>query len=251
MTFIYIGIVVACGAMIQGAIGFAFGIFSIPILVAIGLPLEEAITLVLGLVVVQTLSSLWVNRTAIPWPDVLEISIPRFLAVVLGIYLLHVVKERWSPSAIKQMIGACLLLIVGVQIWFRPTPRAHLHRGWTWLAGTVSGLMAGLVGMGGPAVVLWVVAHDWDSKKSRTLMWCTFSILVPWQIAVAYHRFGMPVLRSALIGVAYIPVVFIATSIGTQLGNRMSPANLRKIAYVILIGVGFVSIFGPILQGDG
>ena len=190
---------------------------------------------------------MWQNRSQIPWSDVLAISIPRFLAVVVGVFLLRVIKQHWSHTQIRQMIGGCLLAIVAVQLWIRPRPRAHLSAGWTWLAGIVSGLMAGLIGMGGPAVVLWVVAHDWTSQKSRTLMWCAFSFMVPWQLAVAYHRFGLPVVKSAALGMAYIPIIVLATMIGTRLGNRMSQMRLRAIAYTILIGVGITSIASPLI----
>ena len=96
MQYLLIGIIVACGAMIQGAIGFAFGIFSIPLLVMTGLPLEQAITLVLGLIVIQTVASVWPNRQHIYWQDVLGITLPRFITVGGGIYLLHLAREHLS-----------------------------------------------------------------------------------------------------------------------------------------------------------
>ncbi len=248
MTYFYIGLAVAFGALVQGAIGFAFGIFSIPLLVIIGLPLEQAITLVLGLVVVQTFASVWQNRASIPWKDVVAISVPRFLTVAAGMWILAVVRDHWSPAQIKQMIGAVLILIIAIQIWIRPQPRAKLHWGWTLLAGSISGVMAGLVGMGGPVVVLWVMAHDWANQRSRTLMWCVFALMVPWQLTVAYHRFGSPVLTSALLGLAYSPLVIITTMLGTHLGNRLSRNRLRLAAYTILIGVGVASLIGPAFQ---
>ncbi len=248
MSFFYIGLAVACGALIQGAIGFAFGIFSIPLLVLIGLPLEQAITLVLGLVVVQTSASVWQHRADIPWKDVALISVPRFLTVAVGIWMLAVVRDRWPPAQIKQMIGAVLILIIGVQIGIRPRRRAKLHPGWALLAGGASGIMAGLVGMGGPAVVLWVMAHDWPNQRSRTLMWCAFALLVPWQLAVAYLRFGSPVLASAVLGLAYSPLVIIATLLGTRFGNRLSQNRLRMAAYTVLIGVGLMSLLAPVFQ---
>ncbi len=248
MTYFYIGLAVACGALVQGAIGFAFGIFSIPLLVFIGLPLEQAITLVLGLVMVQTFASVWQNRAYIPWKDVATISVPRFLTVAVGVWMLAVVRDRWSPVQIKQMIGAVLILIIAVQIWIRPKPRATLHWGWALLAGSASGIMAGLVGMGSPVVVLWVMAHDWTNQRSRTLMWCAFALMVPWQLALTYHRFGSPVLFSALLGLAYSPLVIITTMLGTQLGNRLSQNHLRLAAYTVLVGVGVVSLIGPAFQ---
>ncbi len=245
MTYLYIGLIVACGAMIQGAIGFAFGIFSIPLLVWIGFPLEQAITLVLGLVVIQTLSSVWQNRSNIPWRELLAISIPRYITVVIGVYLLHYVRQHWAPTQIKQLIGVFLLVIIAVQLWLRPQPQVQLAKSWAWVAGSISGLMAGLIGMGGPPVVLWVVAHDWDSRKSRTLLWCAFAVMVPWQLLVAWQRFGFPVVESALIGLAYTPVVFCATIVGTRLGNRISQSTLRYIAYSILLLIGLASLISP------
>ena len=235
--------------MIQGALGFAFGIFSIPLLVIVGFPLEQAITLVLGLVIVQTLSSVWQNRTEIPWPELLSITLPRCLFVVIGVYLLSHVKQNWEPNQIKQMIGVCLLTIIFVQLWLSPQPRKKLLPIWTWIAGAASGLMAGLVGMGGPAVVLWVVAHDWTSHKSRTLLWCAFAVMVPWQIIVAWHQFGWPVVQSAGLGLLYSPVVVLATLPGTRIGNQLSQHTLRYIAYTILILIGLASLFAPLMRG--
>lgn len=248
MTYLYIGLIVAGGAMIQGAIGFAFGIFSIPLLVWIGFPLEQSITLVLGLVVVQTVSSLWQNRVEIPWPDLIEISVPRYLFVIVGVFLLQYIRQNWSMVQVKQLIGGFLLLVIAMQLGFRPKPSKSLRRGWAWLAGAISGVMAGVVGMGGPAVVFWVVAHDWSNQKSRSLLWCAFSIMVPWQLLVAWHRFGWPVIESALLGLAYTPIVICATLVGTRLGNGLSQAMLRNAAYALLMLIGLTSLFGPWLH---
>ncbi len=249
MTYLYIGLAVSGGAIIQGAIGFAFGIFAIPLLVLIGLPLEQAIALVLALVLVQTLASVWQNPISIPWPEILAISVPRFLAVVVGVSTLHYIRATWSVSQIKQLMGGCLLAIIAAQLWIRPRPRPRLGWGWTWLAGILSGLLAGLIGMGGPPVVLWVVAHDWSSHKSRACMWCAFCLMVPWQLAVLYQRFGMPVVQSAAVGIAYMPLVFLATLWGTRLGNRMSQAWLRILAFTLLAGMGACCLLEPWLSG--
>ncbi len=249
MTYLYIGLAVAGGALIQGAIGFAFGIFSIPLLILIGLPLEQAIALVLALVLVQTLASVWQNPVTIPWPEILEISIPRFLAVVVGVYVLHFIRATWSVTQIKQLMGGCLLAIIAAQLWIRPVPRARLAWGWTWLAGVLSGMLAGLIGMGGPPIVLWVVAHDWSSQKSRACMWCAFSLMVPWQLAVLYQRFGLPIVKSAALGIAYVPLVFLATLCGTRLGNRISQKWLRYLAFTLLAGMSVFCLIGPWLSG--
>ena len=75
-----------------------------------------------------------------------------------------------------------------------------------------------------------------------------FALMVPWQLALPYHHFGSPVLFSALLGLAYSPLVIITTMLGTQLGNRLSQNHLRLAAYTVLVGVGVVSLIGPAFQ---
>ena len=116
-----------------------------------------------------------------------------------------------------------LLLVLVMYQTIKPQPRPKLHAGWMILASSASGVLAGLVGMGGPAIVFWAMAHDWDTARSRCLLWTVFLFMVPWQLAVDCWLFGWEILESAALGIVYTPVVVLATLLGARLGDRLRP----------------------------
>jgi uncharacterized membrane protein YfcA len=244
-AYVGIAIAVGLGAFIQGSVGFAFGLFSIPCVVLCGLPLEQAITLILTLVLVQTASATWRYRREIPWSDVIHLTAYRFAAIPLGVWLLVVMKSRCSPAQIKQFVGLMILLALTVQWRTRRKPRAEPRLVWTPIAGLASGLFAGLVGMGGPPLVLWLAARDWSTQRTRALLWTLFLLMVPWQLLVMYWQFRDPIPRSMLLAVFYMPVVFVGGWLGTNCGDRLTRTRLRTITYVLLLWIAVFSILDP------
>ncbi len=242
----YAGIAAAVGlgAFIQGSVGFAFGLIAIPCVVLCGLPLEQAITLILTLVFVQTASATWRYRTDIPWRDVVHLTAFRFVALPVGVLLLVVMKNRCSPAQIKQFVGSMILVAVAIQWWARRQPRKDQAAFWTPVAGIASGLFAGLVGMGGPPLALWLAARDWPTKRSRALLWTLFLIMVPWQLSIIYW-FDIPISRTMLLAVAYMPVVMTGGWLGTHCGDRLTRSRLRSVTYALLVLIAVFSILHP------
>ena len=247
MEYLWVGVAVILGSLIQGAVGFAFGIFAIPVIIWSGIPLEHAIAIVVSLVAVQASTACWTNRQHIRWKDVLTLSLFRYCSAPLGVWLLALSRDHLTPDQIKQGVGVLLLLALGLQALARPRPRHHLSKGWTPVVGLSSGFLAGLVGMGGPPVVLWVMAHRWTTIEMRTLLWSVFLLMVPWQLSMEVWQFGSHILYSALVGVLYAPVVIVAAMAGAKLGDRLSRERLRRGAYALLAALGLVSVVQPML----
>ncbi len=241
-----IAIAVALGAFIQGSVGFAFGLFAIPCVVLCGLPLEQAISLVLTLVLVQTATAAWRYRSDIPWPDVWLLTVYRLVTIPLGVWLLAILKQRCAPDRIKQFVGCMIFVALAFQLSARRSPGLRRHAGlWGAVAGMTSGLFAGLVGMGGPPLVLWLNAHDWSTQRVRSLLAILFLLMVPWQLTIVYLRFGDPILRVMVLALVYMPVVAISGWLGNLCGDRVPRSRLKVISYVLLVWIAVFSIFGP------
>ena len=153
--------------------------------------------------------------------------------------------QNYEPRAIKQVIGFVLLAALLVQFAFRPKPRASLSGGWTFLAGSTSGVMGGLVGMAGPPIVLWVHAHDWGAKKSRVFLWMTFLQNVPIIMAAYLLSFGMSALWSFLLGVGMFAEGWPGTKAGHWLGGKLSKRKLKFCAFGLLTVIALTAIGGP------
>lgn len=156
-----------------------------------------------------------------------------------------------GTARVKQVVGVILLLALGMQWLLKIKPRQHIGVGWTLIAGAASGLTAGLVGMGGPPVVLWVMAHDWPAKKSRAFLWATFMMLIPFNLVLLVIKFGSGMWGSCLIGLCLSPLVVLGSELGQRVGELMNRHRLRSAALLLLLVLALVSILGPLLVPAG
>lgn len=238
---------VSAAAFIQGMVGFAFGIFAVPALTLAGMPLQHAVAVSVGATLMQTAWASWKLRDDIPWREATVATTARSLFLILGVWLLaHHLAPR--PTLAKQVLGGALLTIVGVLWIMRVRPREHLHPLWAVLAFPLSGIMAGLFGMGGPPMILWATAHHWDTRRTRAFLLTTFFAACPIQIATLCFMFGLPVAYLIAIGAAMLPGIALGTHFGIQLGHRLSPARLRTVAFTILSVMALNAIIVPLLS---
>lgn len=247
---VLVGLALVLACALQGAVGFGAGLFAIPLMVWVGVSLPEAITITMGGIVVQTGWNLYRYRGHVEVREVLPIFALRLVMMPVGVGLLGLLVTT-GPARVKQAVGLMLLGVLGMQWLLKVQPRERVGWGWTVLAGGSSGLTAGLVGMGGPPVVLWVMAHDWSSKKSRSFLWLTYLVLIPFNLAVLVYRFGDVIWGALLIGLCLAPLVVAGSEAGMRLGGLMSRDRLRTAAFVLLLLLAMGSVLGPLLQSAG
>jgi hypothetical protein len=114
-----------------------------------------------------------------------------------------------------------------------------------YMAFVASGLMAGSIGMGGPALVLWVFAHTWSSEKSRGFLFANFAGFLPFQMIYLISAFGMPIVKMIGLGVLFSPIIFLGTTLGLKLGKRISKDRLTGIVFGLLYAIALASIIAP------
>ena len=112
----------------------------------------------------------------------------------------------------------------------------------------IGGITAGAVGMGGPPLVLWVVAHDWPNKQARLFLWASFWFVMPIQIAVLVLMFE-PVeqLKMVGVGVLTLPIAMLGTAAGLWLGHRLPKQQLRWAMIALRVVLGVTSLVEPML----
>ncbi|WP_331774464.1 sulfite exporter TauE/SafE family protein [Sulfurospirillum sp. 1612] len=245
---IIIGCILLFCSTIQGIVGFAFNIFAIPLLIWSGLELSEAISITSIPILVQSATSTYKLRAHVEWKDVGIASVFRYLSIPIGIYLLTLI-SGFDKETIKQFVGIAILLVVASQLFLKVKPREHIHFFWTFLSFFTSGITLGMVSMGGPPAVLWVMAHKWSAITSRAFLSALFFFAAPMQIALLYYHFGATLLNDFLLGLFFSPVVIIGTLIGVKLGDFLDREMLRKIVISLLILTSVVSILSPYLKG--
>lgn len=245
--YLTIGTVLLLGSMLQGIVGFASGLFSIPLLLLLnveGLELRHAIAINLVASAVQSLLGAWKLNDAIAWRTTVRPIAIRFVALPAGAMLLWLAGD-WDRTLVKQTIGVILLAVVAAQALWRVEPREKLHAAWEWFAFSLSGLMAGFCGMGGPPMVLWVLAHRWDAARSRAFLFYLFIGGIVPQATVMLWLFGWPLLQTFGVGLLLTPFSATGALCGLAIGNRLPVARLRMLTFVVLVMIAVSSIVSP------
>ncbi len=234
-------------AAVQSAIGFAFNLLAVPLLILSGLTLAQAVALTAVPILVQLLVTSRSLRDAIVWRDVLPAAAIRYATLPIGISLLYSV-TRLPSDTVRQIVGGILLVILLSGRFARIVPRERLGWHWDLLAFGLSGIMLGMVSMGGPPVVLWLTAHDWSARRSRAFMAALFLLAAPVQIGLLYRKLGDPILPWLGWGLAATPLVILAATVGNRIGERFDPVSLRHTVRAFLFLTALVAIVSPFLH---
>jgi len=241
-----LAIVLCAGIFAQAASGFAAGLLIVSTLVWFGYPIPEAQVSLIVATIPQNVWGVWKFRESVDVKQVAWPAAARLASLPIGIATLHAI-ESLPMQTLKQIVGGVMLAITLAVCVINPRPRERLHWGWGVAAFPVSGFLQGLVGMGGPAMVLWVQAHDWDTKRSRGFLFTMYLLSVIPALAILYFTFGDRVIEPSLIAAALTPFLLIATSLGLRAGTWLGRDRLRRVTLGILILVGIVSLLSPFL----
>ena len=237
-------LVLVGSSMIQAMVGFAFNLISIPLLIWIGFSLAESVAMTSIPIFVQLSLKTWKLRQHVVWRDLTIPIVIRFITLPMGIALLYTINGL-DTATLKQFVGVVLLGIVVVQIVVRFRAREHFHLLWDILAFGLSGLMLGMIGMGGPPVVVWLMAHDWEPKRIRGFVSFLFWVSAPVQIGLLYWKLGDQVASAFGWGIAFLPPVIVATLIGIRIGNSFDRKRLKNAVNLFLFLTAIVSIVSP------
>jgi uncharacterized membrane protein YfcA len=235
-------LIVLAGGFLQGTVAFGFGLLSVPLLLMVGLPMPTVLAISAVCTAFQSGNGIHHLSHAVPWKIVAYSVAVRSLTMILGVWVLSILVHH-PVSLIKFWVGLVMLVMVILQAAWKPAPRARLHNGWNLAAFGVSGFTGGLCSMGGPPLVLWVMAHDWTAEKTRAFLFATFATLVPIQLALLYWTFGHDVVRGMILGTALSPVVLLGSYFGLRFGGRFSKPFLVRVAFLLLAGIALNAMF--------
>ncbi len=244
----------------QGASGFAFAVLMMPLLVWSGFSLAEAsmFTAVNALFITSFMVSKLRNH--IKWSILLPTMLLRIGTMAVGILLLSILNTL-DRALIRQILGLLLLVIVAIQIFNQiqasqknkkqekeqADTSVKLAPYWSWLAFGSGGFLGGMVGFGGPAVALWVVAQNWSSKASRSFLTASYWSILPIQIILLLTTFGKPIADTGIQALYFLPIVLVGVFLGIIVGNKFDKARLRYLVQALLLVTGLASLLAPYL----
>lgn len=222
---------VLAAAVLRGFTGFGFGLAAVPLL-SLGLPPAQVVPLVVSLQVIIGAAGL---RDAVAICDWRAVGM-LFPGLVAGIPLGLLILTALRPDPVRLTIGGIILASVAL-IWrgvrLRPEP------GWTTGAGVglVSGIISGLASMGGPPVVVYLLAigHNAARLRATTIVYFMLSGCVS-LVPMAWR--GLITRDTLMWCVATLPVLLGGSRLGTWLFHRSRPIHHRMTALITLTVLG-------------
>ncbi len=220
--------------LIRGFSGFGSAMVNAPILSllwgpTVGVPVAALIEFV---------PAIQLTHRAIPdaqWRTVWSMGIPALILIPLGSWLLITLPN----DLVRRAIAAVVLLLVAV-LWsgwrYRGQQTAPMSAG----VGAVSGLLSGAVGIGGPPVILYLMASADRPVVLRANMIGYFTIVLV-GLAVTYALIGLfgPIVvwRTLMLVVPFVVGIFV----GAKLFPLASERTFRNIALTVLaVSSGYV-----------
>lgn len=244
---ILIGLILLMSSVLQGSVGFASGLFGTPLFMLLGLSLPEAVAISIVSSAVQNTSAAWQSRHSIDYRVALRPMLIRFATLPVGAVVLYAVGQAGKDLA-TQLVGGVLLAIVVTQWLLRVRPHPRVHVAWEWIAFSLAGFLLGLCGMGGPPMMLWVMAHDWPMAKARAFMFFQFATGMPPQAILLWVLFGNDILFAMLIGLAATPVLLAGIYIGIAISRQIPDRVLRALATLVLVLIGISAVATPFIR---
>ncbi len=228
-----VGPVVLFSTVLQSMVGFGAGLAGIPALLMAGIPVQQAVALILTISLLQAFFGTFSLRTHMDWSATVRPTLIRLLTLPVGNLLLFSL-HGMGQTQVKQMVGLILLGIVVTHWLWRVQPAEQVHVAWEWVAFGLSGLLLGFCGMGGPPIALWVMAHRWTAEKSRAFLFSLlFSGVIP-QLLILWWIYGSMVGWGFVLGLAALPWALVGTYIGLRIGRNIDRRRWKRIALVFL-----------------
>jgi len=227
---------VFAASVLRGFTGFGFGLAGVPLL-SLALPPSQAVPLIVVLQVMIGALGFREASRGCDWPAV-RLLLP---GLVVGIPIGTMILAALPPNPVRLVIGGIILAsVVLIQRGVRlpPNPSRMLSAA----VGLVSGIISGLASMGGPPVVVYLMAigHSTARLRATTIVYFMLSCCV--SLVPMVWR-GLITREILIWSVATAPVLFGGSHLGTWAFQRAKPIHHRMTALITLsvLGVSLIA----------
>lgn len=225
LIFTTVGVLAA--SVLRGFTGFGFGLAAVPLL-SLALPPAEVVPLVVTLQVIIGVAGLRPAMRECDWPAIGLLTPGLIVGIPFGLIIL----TELPPNPVRLTIGIVIALsVVLIQRGIRlaPQPSRLVSFG----VGLASGIISGLASMGGPPIVVFLLALGHSAARMRA------TAIVYFMLAGCLSFIPMAIrgliTRDVLIWtVASLPVLFVGSRVGTWAFFRTHPRHHRSVALVTL-----------------
>lgn len=241
------GIAILIGGFLRGYTGFGSALAIIPPLAMVfGPKAAVAMHAVMEIPVILTLARDAVLQSS--RPTVAPMMAALLIATPIGALALTVI----DPDAMRLVISALVLAMVAV-IAGSDRLSPFIGRRAALGAGAFGGLIQGAAGVGGPPVVLALLARGDDAATARANVVAVMSAMIAVSI-ITFALFGLVDRTVLIVALVAGPLCLIATWTGRWAFHRSGGRDLKRLALAVIAlsaivsGGGALGAFSPAVE---
>lgn len=229
--------VILVGGIMRGFAGFGSAMLFAPVFAVMTspahmVPLVVALELPIGLVLA------WESRRAADYRFIIPMAIAAMAAMPVGIWLLVSVDSRAMTIAISIIILLFVAILVTGWRYRGPRPMPL-----TLGIGAASGVMMATSSVGGPPVLLYMLASEQPAATIRANIVVYFALTIFVLIAMVFT--ASPTALGALIDAAVLlPAMLLGVWIGMRLAGRANDQFYRWICYAFITAAAVIGLVG-------
>lgn len=217
--------------------GFGFALMSVPLL-ALLLPVKEAVALQFPYCLALFLYQAWHYRTHLDWKPMKPLVIGTALGLAIGTFMLFQLPEATLKRALAAVIAAVVIfntIPAGKNILARYAQSPWLGR----ICGFVSGSFTGAYTIGGPPAALYITSVVEDPRKIKSFLAAFFSVQFT-LIAFFYAFAGMFSWEGLKTTLIFSPVVVAGSALGFWAFAKASNRLYRQVVALMLLATAVV-----------
>jgi hypothetical protein len=234
--FALLCLIVFGGAVVQGTLGFAFGMVAMGF-AALVMDARTASIVVSPLALINISSTLWSVRRNINLRLVAPIVIGTLVGIPFGLAIL-----LGGSLLIIKVLLAALLLYVGVSNLLEKAVHKKPLPPWVAIAaGLGVGVIGGATNIGGPPLIAYAARQPWDAETFKATLLTTFFISSGTKtgILIANGRIDGTMLLA--VAALALPII-IGSLIGVRLFNKIDRKLFGRIIGAVLILLAFLVV---------
>lgn len=239
-VFAYLSVVAFVAAAMRGFSGFGAGLLMAPLFSLVMEPLD-VVALVLLLNLFSTFQMLPEALRHVDWRLVFRLFIPSLLGIPIGLVVIHSI----NPVLLRQIVALVVSLVAVIMLagWHYDGRRGRVQDA---LAGSLSGVLTSIAGIGGPPIVLYLLSDRKLSVVVFRAVCIAYFLMVQVGALTPMLVAGSITPKHGFLVLAMLPLYGLATWLGTHLHHLSVgryQAQARRVSLWMLLGIGLVTLF--------
>ncbi|HIF58747.1 MAG TPA: sulfite exporter TauE/SafE family protein [Pseudomonadales bacterium] len=224
------------GGLMLGYTGWGGAMVSIPFLTILYGPVDALVIMMIGAVLITAHLFPAAARQA-DWKHMTPVLIAMAICVPIGSLLLLSLEPHLIRRIIGWLIvGASLLILSG---WRYKGPQGT---GASATTGGISGLISGFTGLGGPPLVIYILALNQSAAIQRANI-LVFMALVSIIILASTFVGGGVTLEAGVLGIMTAPFQLVGGWLGAWLFFKLPAELFKKFSLIALVLLGGFVVF--------